>query len=189
MPGQGPGYYQQPPGHPYYPGAVAPPAQASRPLIAGWVVLAAGVAAVVGSLLPWASISAPILGTVSVSGTDGADGWITLVLGLVLAAGAGLRIRGPRLPSLATIVTNVVAIGSALALFIIGVWKIVDLRSTENELRDSLSSGPDDPFGIGDAFSNAVQVHLGAGLVLITAAGLAGAVAMVLMLLRGRVRT
>ncbi|XVV12943.1 hypothetical protein ACQP2X_00890 [Actinoplanes sp. CA-131856] len=148
------------------------------------MALAAGAAAVLGSLLPWATINAPILGSISVSGTDGADGWITLVLGLVLAVGAGLRIRGPRLPAMATIVTNVVSVGSALALLIIGVWKIVDLRTTENELRDSLSSAPDDPFGIGSAFSSAVQVHLGAGLMLITAAGLAGTVAMVVMLLR-----
>ncbi|MEU8821877.1 hypothetical protein [Actinoplanes sp. NPDC048796] len=148
------------------------------------MALAAGVAAVLGSLLPWAKISAPILGTISVSGNDGADGWITLVLGVVLAASAGLRIRGPQLPGLASIVTNVVAIGSALALLIIGAWKIVDLRSTENELRDTLSAGPDDPFGIGSAFSSAVQVHLGAGLTLITAAGLVGTIAMVLMVLR-----
>ncbi|MFC3739562.1 hypothetical protein [Paractinoplanes deccanensis] len=159
-------------------------AQPSRPLIVGWVALAAGLVAVLGSFLPWAKISAPILGSISASGTDGSDGWITLVLGLVLAAGAGLRIRGPRLPAVATIATNVAAIASALALLIIGLWKIVDLRSTEKDMRETLSSSPDDPFGIGKTFSDAVQVDVGAGLVLITVAGLAGSVAMVLMLLR-----
>ncbi|MEV4344893.1 hypothetical protein AB0J83_10485 [Actinoplanes sp. NPDC049596] len=186
-PGQPQGAYQQ--GPPYYPGAVAPPAQPSRPMITGWVALGAGLAAVIGSFLPWAKISAPIIGSISASGTDGSDGWITLALGAVLAAGAGLRIRGPRLPSVARIVTDVVAIGSALALLIIGIWKIVDLQSTENEMRESLTSGPEDPFGIGSAFSNAVQVNLGAGLVLITAAGLAGTIAMVLMLLHRRAST
>ncbi len=48
-----------------------------------WVTLAAGIGLVFGSLLPWATLTAPFVGTVNVTATDG-DGIITLIAGLVV---------------------------------------------------------------------------------------------------------
>jgi hypothetical protein len=171
---QAPAFYPQAPfaGTPTTPGQVA-----TRPITA-WVMLAAGVAAVLGSFLPWATISAPIVGTVTVSGVDGSDGWITAALGVVLAVYAGLRLRGQRLP----VVAPSLAAISALVLIAIAIWKIVDVKSMESDMKASMS-GQDDPLGIGAAFSSAVHVSIGSGLWLITAAGLAGAIALTLTLI------
>src|ERR1035437_7971732 len=53
--------------------------------VGAWGLLAGGLAIIVGSLLPWATATAPFAGTVSRSGTDGGgDGIITIALGLVI---------------------------------------------------------------------------------------------------------
>ena len=49
-----------------------------------WVTLVAGIGLVVGSLLPWATISAPFIGTVNITATDG-DGMLTLIAGLAVS--------------------------------------------------------------------------------------------------------
>ncbi|MCW3819582.1 hypothetical protein ONA91_34600 [Micromonospora sp. DR5-3] len=111
-------------------------------------MLAAGIAAVIGSFMPWAKVAAPILGSMSLSGMDGKDGRIVVVLGLVVAAYGGLSLRRQSVPIVAPIFAGL----AALALFGIDVWKIVDLRATEAEMRESMS-GEDDPLGIGKAIS------------------------------------
>ncbi|PWR14880.1 hypothetical protein DKT69_14120 [Micromonospora sicca] len=90
-------------------------------------MLGAGIAAVIGSFMPWGKVSAPILGTVTVSGVDGSDGWITAGLGLVLVVYAGMSLRGQRTP----MAVPVLAVLAALGLLGVGVWKIVDLQATE----------------------------------------------------------
>lgn len=155
-------------GEPVEGGSVATPA-APRP-VRERIVLGAGLAAIIGSFMPWAKVSAPILGTMTVSGVDGSDGWITAVLGLMMALYAGLTLRGQRMP----IAVPVLAGLSALGLLGIGVWKIVELQSTEADMRASMS-GEDDPLGIGKAMSAATQMSVGSGLWLLTLAGLLGA--------------
>ncbi|TYB40247.1 hypothetical protein FXF50_00440 [Micromonospora sp. AP08] len=150
---------------------------AMRP-VREWIVLAAGIAAVIGSFMPWAKVTAPILGSMSLSGTDGTDGWIVVVLGVVVAAYGGLSLRRQNVPVVAPILAGL----AALALFGIGVWKIVDLQATEAQMRESMSGG-DDPLGIGKAISAVTQVSVGAGLWLLTLAGLVGAAATALILL------
>lgn len=135
-----------------------------------WIVLGAGLAAIIGSFMPWAKVSAPILGTMTVSGVDGSDGWITAGLGLAIAVYAGLALRGQRMP----LVVPVLAALSALGLLGLGAWKIVDLQSAEADMRASMS-GEDDPLGLGKAMSAATQMSVGSGLWLLTLAGLAGA--------------
>lgn len=49
-----------------------------------WVTLVAGVGLIIGSLLPWVTISAPLLGTVDITATDG-DGMLTLIAGLAIS--------------------------------------------------------------------------------------------------------
>ena len=55
-----------------------------RQRVWSWVTLVAGIGLVVGSLLPWATISAPFIGTVNITATDG-DGMLTLIAGLAVS--------------------------------------------------------------------------------------------------------
>jgi hypothetical protein len=48
--------------------------------LAGWAAIGGGALVAIGSLMPWLSITAPFVGTISKNGTDG-DGKITLVVG------------------------------------------------------------------------------------------------------------
>ena len=59
------------------------------------ILLGAGALLVVGALLPWATVIAPFVGTISAAGTDG-DGVITLVLGLVVGACGFVGLRSQR---------------------------------------------------------------------------------------------
>ncbi|MEU8299746.1 hypothetical protein AB0C04_21035 [Micromonospora sp. NPDC048909] len=153
---------------------------AARP-VREWIVVGAGIAAVVGSFLPWAKVSAPILGTVTVSGVDGSDGWITAGLGLLLVLYGGLSLRGQKTP-VPQPVLAVLAVLGAIGLLGVGVWKVVDLQATETSMREQLS-GEDDVLGFGKAMSAATQVSVGTGLWLLTFAGLVGSIAMVLTLI------
>jgi hypothetical protein len=55
--------------------------------------MVAGIAMIAGSVLPWIRVSAPLLGTITKSGTASGDGWISVGLGLVVALG-GYLARG-----------------------------------------------------------------------------------------------
>jgi hypothetical protein len=130
------------------------------------LILGAGVAAIIGSYLPWASISAPIIGTMTVSGIDGGDGWITAGLGILLILYGTLALR--RQPH--------VALGAAAALAGIGaagvgVWDVINLRMRIADAKAEMAAAPDDDFGIGAAMAEAVQAHVGVGLWLVIAAG------------------
>lgn len=61
----------------------APPSDDSYRTFA-FLAIASGAVMAVGSMLPWITATAPLVGTVNVSGTDG-DGVITLTLGVVIA--------------------------------------------------------------------------------------------------------
>jgi O-antigen ligase len=142
-----------------------------------WVVLAAGVAAIVGSFLPWATVSAPIIGTISKSGTDGSDGWVSVGLGALLVTYSVVRLWPIRLPVAVTALAGLVA-----ALLVgFGIVEFIDLSSKADEAK-SMMAGRDDPFGIGAAFSKAVQIKPGAGLWLVTAAGLVGVAALLIVI-------
>ncbi|WP_116068367.1 hypothetical protein [Asanoa ferruginea] len=146
-------------------------------------MLGAGAAATIGSFLPWASVTAPLIGTVSASGVDGTDGWVTAALGLALVAFGTLTLRRHRMPS----AVPVLALLAALALLALGVWKIADLSSAEEDMRQQMATpSEDDVFGIGASMSQAVQMKVGIGLWLIMLAGLAGSVATIVMLMTGR---
>jgi hypothetical protein len=54
------------------------------------LLLALAALTAAGSLLPWATITAPFVGTINVPGTDG-DGLITLGLAVLLATFAAVR--------------------------------------------------------------------------------------------------
>lgn len=156
------------------------PAPAARRPLQPWIVLGAGTAAIVGSFLPWASVTAPIVGTITASGVDGSDGWITAALGLVLVVYGTLILRGQRMPNF----VPVLAVLFAVALLGVAAWKLVDLSAAKERMREEMAkAAKDDVFGIARSMSNAVQVKVGTGLWLITLAGLAGSVTTALMTL------
>jgi hypothetical protein len=143
-------------------------------------VLGAGAAAIVGSFLPWASVTAPIVGTITASGVDGSDGWITAGLGLVLVVYGTLILRGQRIPN----AVPILVVLAAVALLGISVWKVADLSAAEDRMRVEMATATkDDVFGIARSMSNATQMKVGIGLWLITLAGLAGSITMALMTL------
>jgi len=152
---------------PYWPPApVAPTPDRTGP----WVALAAGAAAILGSLfLPWVTVAAPIVGSQTLYGTEG-DGWFSAAAAAVLLAYGIVALR--RNPG---IVFKTAAIVSALGVAGMGVWKVVDLNTREAAMRSELAGQPD-VFGLQEAMSNAVQVQIGAGLWVLILAGLAGAV-------------
>lgn len=66
----------------------APP----RPATASGILALVGAGALaVGSFLPWATITAPFVGTVSRSGMEGGDGWMSVIVAVV-AGLVGLRL-------------------------------------------------------------------------------------------------
>ncbi|TWG24141.1 hypothetical protein [Actinoplanes teichomyceticus] len=186
-----PGYGQPPqgygppqPGYGYPPGFGPAPmgygAPATKPILV-WILLAAGVLTFLGSFLPWATVTAPIVGTQSASGMDGADGFFTLVLGLLLAAYAGFALLRRPLPSFAPWA----AVGVAGLLLVIAFYELIHVQSAADEVKNVLG-GQDDPFGIGKAFSESFKVSTGFGLWLITIAALAAVVTSVLLALNAR---
>lgn len=62
-----------------------------RNLAMACLLAAAGM--VVGSFLPWATVTAPIIGTMTISGIDAGDGWIGVAAGVACLLG-GLALLG-----------------------------------------------------------------------------------------------
>lgn len=154
--------------------AAATPASAGPPLNrpAAWTTLGAGIAIIVGSFLPWGSITAPIVGTITVSGTDGSDGWVTAAVGALVGiyGFASLRQRMPLAIGVMVALAGLSAAG-------IAVWKILDLRDRIADMRAEMAATAErDQLGIASAFADAVHARIGAGLWLLVAAGAAACV-------------
>lgn len=170
---------QRPPAHPVFGaapslGQVMPqPAPAPRPSQAGLVAAAAGGALILGSFLPWGTVSAPIVGQVSMSGTDGSDGWVTVFLGVLLAA-YGLAVRARRLPAAVDVFAALAGLG---AIGWAG-WHIWELQEISDKMQASMAQTiADDEFGIAASFAAASQFKIGAGLWLLVGAGLVATLA------------
>jgi hypothetical protein len=132
------------------------------------VLLGAGLAAVLGALLPWLRASVgPI--TIERAGTD-VDGAITLFLGVVLGALAllALVIGSVRARGLALGVAAIVVAGLVLLI------AVVDIADVKDKAVDIEAGGID------------IEVTVGSGLWLTLVAGLVGIVGGVLLLVRRR---
>jgi hypothetical protein len=149
--------------------------------LAPWFALGAGIAAVVGSFMPWVTMSAPFIGTVSKSGVDGTDGWVTAGLDVVVILLGAMGVRGSVSRAM-----NVFGGLGALGVLGLGAWTVVDLFARERDMRADMASQPDDAFGIGRAMADAVQVHVGTGLWLVVFGGLVGVVAAFMLLVARR---
>jgi hypothetical protein len=149
--------------------APTPPASPPVKRVGAWTTIGAGIAVVVGSFLPWATITVPIAGTVTASGTDGTDGWVTAAIGalLILYGAATMRRQLP-------IAVDTLAVLAGLGVAGLAVWKIVDLQSSVADMREQMSADGDE-FGFAEALADAVHARVGVGLWLLAAAGLAAA--------------
>jgi Protein of unknown function (DUF2510) len=107
---------------------VPPPAAAATRSTspAPWIIAVAGALAIVGSILPWATVRTGF-GELSVSGTDG-DGVITLVLGIALV---GLGLCGF---TRARQILSGVSLLPALGVGAIALIDIVDVSNVADEL-------------------------------------------------------
>ena len=123
------------------------PPTASKRKESAILALVGGVAVVVGSLMPWATITA-IFGTISVAGTQG-DGTITLVLGGVLGVLALLDLVGT------TSISKWLYVGFGVAAAGVGGFDWVNLSQR-----------------LGEAQSEFVQASVGIGLVIVVGGGI-----------------
>jgi len=105
-------------------------------------MLVGAAAVMVGSFLPWATVSF-FLGTTNVAGTDG-DGVLTLFIGAVLAFVA-FRAINPGIGRGASIL----AVIAALILFGIALYDFIDIRRVASDLADISDDVAQASVGIG----------------------------------------
>ena len=163
--------YATPPVHQgpavYYP-PVAPPRP--KPVLA-WIIMGAGFALVLAAFMPWISVTAPLLGTMTRAGTDGGgDGWIVVGLGIVVIVAGALMQRND------TAIIKVLAAVLGVGAGGVGILDLVEVNRRAAEARDAFTADGDDPFGIGSAFASATSINPGFGLYLTVGAGLAAAI-------------
>lgn len=89
---------------------------AERDDLGGWLAVGGAGAGLVGSLLPWAQVTAPFIGTVSKAGTEG-DGVITLLLALAIGVMGIAVLRGSPARSIGIVIAIAGALGAAICLY------------------------------------------------------------------------
>lgn len=90
--------------------------------------LGGGLLITLGSLLPWATATAPFLGTINVSGVDG-DGKITLILGVLILLTGVARFARSSLPGL-------LQVSPAVLGLIVGIVAGIDLVNVSSRISD-----------------------------------------------------
>ena len=96
----------------------------------GWMIAGAGAAMAIGAFLPWAKVTAAFVGTISVSGMDGGDGWLFLIGGIVLGV-LGWRLR----------FASRSLIGPSILTVILGVLAIVEVGNVSSRIDDVQDTG------------------------------------------------
>lgn len=121
-------------------------------------ILISSAAAILGSLLPWATVSAGIFGSMSVRGTEG-DGTFIIILAIVAIVLSCLKDYKTELPK-----------NFATAVFVIGaVQSVIMLLNLINMGRMLGSQGS-------ELKAYGVSVHIGFGFILVLLAAVATAV-------------
>lgn len=133
-----------------------------------WLLCAAGAALIsfIGSFMTWGKVTAPIIGTVKVSGTDG-DGILTMFLSLIIIGGIAAYLFVEQLAQKWWRAIPVIAIGAILLLISIIDWASIGSKA-------------------GDFDEDVVKVSVGAGLIFILLASIAIIAFGVLALLNDR---
>ena len=133
-----------------------------------WLVCAAGAALIsfIGSFMTWGKVTAPYVGTVKISGTDG-DGIITMFLSLIIIGGIAAYLFVEQLAQKWWRAIPVIAIGAILLLIAIIDWASIGSKA-------------------GNFDEDVVKVSVGAGLIFILLASIAIIAFGVLALLNDR---
>lgn len=133
-----------------------------------WLLCAAGAALIsfIGSFMTWGKVTAPYVGTVKISGTDG-DGIITMFLSLIIIGGIAAYLFVEQLAQKWWRAIPVIAIGAILLLIAIIDWASIGSKA-------------------GDFDEDVVKVSVGAGLIFILLASIAIIAFGVLALLNDR---
>lgn len=100
---------------------------------AALVALAGGIVVAVGSFLPWAQISTGF-GSVGLSGTQGGDGYITLVLGGAAALVALLNLEKP-----ATSLSRGIIVTAGILATLVGIFDMQNLNERLGEVDTSVA--------------------------------------------------
>jgi len=135
----------------------------------------AGAAMVVGSVLPWIKVTAPLLGTITRSGTASGDGWISVGFGLVVVLG-GYLARGAGDVRAATV-------GRSALVWLPGLGGVVLATVDGMDIGNRIA--------IAHAETNLIATTYGLGLPVMGIGGLAAVVcgAMLVPVSRGRRET
>lgn len=156
--------------------------------VGGILAALGGILAIVGSLLAWATVEANFFGqsqTQDVTGTEGGDGTITLVAGVIMLI-AGIVLLMIRTGGLRR-AAAVLAIVAGLVSAGIGIYDMIDIKS--NALDDIITEFGGDPDTITEEqrtqIEDAFEISVGYGLYLVIAAGVIGLVGGILGLRGG----
>lgn len=101
-----------------------------------FVIAGAGLLAIIGAFLPWASVSASIGASSfnkSVSGIDGSDGWITLFVGLIAAAVAVAAAVLPSTIGPLRLISGIVAAIAGLIVAGLGGYDLANVTSVASK--------------------------------------------------------
>lgn len=117
--------------------ALPPPPSPQSAAVPGperWLVAAGIAAVIIGALLPWVTITAVFIGTVSLAGTEG-DGVLTLILGIVAAA------VGFQIVFLGRPMSRTIGIAIAILALIIGGIAGYDMVNIQSAIGDISTEG------------------------------------------------
>ncbi len=160
-----------------------------RPATASILAIAGGAVMALGSFLDWVKVSvAGFEGTPPTKGTDGSDGWVTLVAGLALAVCGLVWLAGAARRALAIIAILAALAGGGLGLY--------DALTAEHRVIDEAASQISSTLQVPEeqaravlveaANAGALDVSIRLGLLLVVVGGVVGVGAGILALAGGR---
>lgn len=153
--------------------------------IAAILAIAGGALLAIGSFLAWAEVSGS--GTsVTASGTDGTDGWITFASGLVVLAAGAILMRGSGRRALAIVAIVAALIGGGVGLYDALTAKDRVLDDAAEELAGSFGGTAEEVRALLDQAIDAgeIGISISLGLYIVIAGGALGIVGGV-MAMRG----
>lgn len=135
----GPGWWQATDSKWYPPQAEQPPPPVAQapPVVnrihpALVLVLGGAAALAVGSFMPWIEATAPLVGSLSRSGTDGAgDGWVLVIIAIITVVLAWPFVNGRRLK--AGVAIWVAVLG--LIAVVVTVWDLIDVLDRVDDIQ------------------------------------------------------
>ena len=153
--------------------------------IAAILAIAGGALLAIGSFLAWAEVSGT--GTsVTASGTDGTDGWITFASGLVVLAAGAILMRGSGRRALAIVAIVAALIGGGVGLYDALTAKDRVLDDAAEELAGSFGGTAEEVRALLDQAIDAgeIGISISLGLYIVIAGGVLGMIGGV-MAMRG----